>query len=65
VENQKIRSYAKNKKVPLWAVADELGVSEASMTRLLRHPLDKATAKRITDAINHAETKAKEARRNG
>jgi hypothetical protein len=35
------------------------------MTRLLRHPLDKATAKRITDAINHAETKAKEARRNG
>lgn len=34
-----IKKEAKKNGVPLWLIADKLGISEASMTRLLRHEL--------------------------
>ena len=38
--NLTIRKFAKEKNVPLWAVADALGISEPTMTRKLRHELE-------------------------
>lgn len=45
--NKKIRDAAKRMGVPLWAVADRLGVSEPTMTRKLRRELSEADTERI------------------
>ena len=37
--NADVRKYAKNKSVRLWEIADYLGKSEATVTRLFRHEL--------------------------
>lgn len=37
--NESIRQAAKAANIPLWQLADMLGVSEATMTRMLRRPL--------------------------
>ncbi len=53
--NQDIRSYAKQKGVKLWQVANVKGISEPTMTRLLRQELsesDKAEIKRIIDELS-------------
>ena len=39
MQNLIIRKTAKEKRVPLWAVADKLNISEPTMTRKLRHEL--------------------------
>ncbi len=49
--NIKIREAAKQVGVPLWAVAVELGISEASMTRLLRRELPDAEREKVLAAI--------------
>ena len=36
-----IKREAKKNGVPLWKIADQMGISEASMTRLMRHELSK------------------------
>lgn len=37
--NADVRKYAKNKSVRFWEIADYLGKSEATVTRLFRHEL--------------------------
>lgn len=52
--NQGIRSYAKQKGVKLWQIAAVKGVSEPTITRLLRCELsetEKEEIKRIIDEI--------------
>lgn len=52
--NQDIRSYAKQNGVKLWQIADIKGVSEPTMSRLLRHELPetmKAEFIRIIDQL--------------
>ena len=39
MNNQEIRRAAKEKSVSLWEIADELKISEPTMTRKLRHEL--------------------------
>ena len=38
--NRELRQYAKDKHVYLWRIADDLGVSEMTLTRWLRKPLN-------------------------
>lgn len=62
--NQDIRSYAKQNGVKLWQIADVKGISEPTITRLLRHELpetDKAEFIRIIDelALRSSETSDK------
>lgn len=57
--NQDIRNYAKQNGVKLWQVAKVKGISEPTMTRLLRQELpesEKATFRRI---INELASQAK------
>lgn len=50
--NQDIRRLARVSDVALWRIAREIGVSEPTLTRWLRDPLDESRKARIVDAIS-------------
>lgn len=50
-ENQVVRAAAKSARVPLWKVAEAIGVSEPTLTRWLRVPLQEDKEKRVMAAI--------------
>lgn len=52
-ENKELRELAKSHNVPFWRIAAELGVSESTITRWLRVPLNLERKKSILDAITH------------
>ena len=60
MENERIREKARNHGVRLWQLADRLGISEASLTRLLRHEVDRKMAERLTNAIDEIVEHRKE-----
>ena len=49
--NLEIRRRLRAEAIPLWKIGDELGVSEITVCRWLRKPLDADKAKRINAAI--------------
>ena len=49
--NQTIRKAAKAARVPLWMLAEKLGVSEPTMTRKLRRELDSQEQEKILAII--------------
>lgn len=49
--NLDIRMKAKANAVPLWKIADELGISEPTFYRWLRHELPPERKKILKDAI--------------
>ncbi len=51
-ENQDIRKAAKSAGVPLWKVAAAIGVSEPTIIRWLRVPLQEEKEARILSAID-------------
>lgn len=54
MENNAIRQAVKAANLPLWRLADMLQVSEATMTRMLRHPLPPAREAELL-ALIHAK----------
>ena len=48
---EEIRKEAKKNCVPLWKIADALGISEPTMSRLLRHDLSEEKEAQILDII--------------
>lgn len=58
--NAEIRAAAKEAKIPLWRVANELGISEPSMTRKLRMELDTSERMRILAVIGKLDQVRKE-----
>ena len=52
MENLEIRLKARGAGIALWQIADRMKVSEATITRMLRRPLDKETKQKILNAIN-------------
>lgn len=55
MENLRIRKAARTADVPFWKIADALGISEPTMTRWMRKPLDTEKEKLILDAIRELE----------
>ena len=51
MNNLSVRQAAKTAKLPLWAIADAMNVSEATMTRMLRHELPESEKQRILAII--------------
>ena len=49
--NDDVRRMARESGVPFWRICQEIGVSEATLTRVMRTPLSKENRKIITDAI--------------
>ena len=50
--NRDIREYARKQGVPLWSVADCLGLSEPTMTRRLRRELPQTEKEKIGAIIS-------------
>ena len=50
--NEKIRNKAKEHRIPLWKLACELGISEATLTRWLRVEMSGERMKRVSDAMD-------------
>jgi hypothetical protein len=50
--NKNIREKAREKGVRFWEIADALGVSEATLTRKLRHELPAAEREKIEQIID-------------
>lgn len=56
MENMKIRRMARGAGVPLWAIAQAVGISEPTLTRWLRVPLSMDREQKIMEAISKLET---------
>lgn len=52
MENEKVRRAARIANVPLWRVANQAKISEATLTRWLRVPLSAEKEQRLLDAIS-------------
>lgn len=50
--NKEIRRTARANGVPLWKIADKLGISEPTMSRKLRHELPEEQKTKILNIIN-------------
>lgn len=59
MNNLTVRKAAKAKKVPLWAVADRMNISEPTMTRKLRHELPPEETEKILALIDKLAKEAK------
>ena len=55
--NLDIRLKARAKNVPLWRLAEAIGVSEPTLYRMLRHELAPAKKKELLDAIKKLASK--------
>ncbi|MBP3327986.1 MAG: hypothetical protein J6L91_03665 [Clostridia bacterium] len=51
MSNQEIRRTAKANDVPLWRIAEKLGISEPTMSRKLRHELAEPEKQKILGII--------------
>ena len=51
-QNEDVRKAARAAGVPLWAVANEISVSEPTLTRWLRFPLPEDKENRVMAAIS-------------
>ena len=64
MENETVRKVTRENKVPLWKIAQELGISEATMTRRMRNELPAADQEKLVTVIGDlsagAESKGKE-----
>lgn len=50
--NEKIKLYAKSKKVPLWKVAEQYGMHDSNFSRMLRYPLSNEVEDKIIAIID-------------
>ena len=50
--NEEIRCKAKAHRIPLWKLACELGISEATLTRWLRVEMSEERIQRVSDAMD-------------
>lgn len=57
MSNTKLRNLATKKNVRWWEIADELNISEATMTRKLRKELSQEETKKIEKLINAIASK--------
>lgn len=53
--NNDIREAAKQKRIPLWKIADALGITDASFSRKLRHELNEDKKQQIKTIIDEME----------
>lgn len=51
-KNEDVKTYAKQKKVCLWQIAEKLGKQEVIFSKMLRHELPADVKKKIFSAID-------------
>lgn len=50
--NEFFKDYAKRRRVPQWQIADALGVSEPTITRMLRHELTESKLTELCSIVD-------------
>ena len=60
MKNSEVREHAKEKSVKLWQLADELKISEPTMSRKLRHELPEEEKNKILALIDEIAEKESE-----
>lgn len=58
-ENQKVRDAARIANIPLWKVADEVGISEPTFMRWMRYPLSVDRERQVMEAIESIKEREK------
>ena len=51
MKSEELKHLASSKRVPIWMIADELGISENTLFRWLRHDIPEDRQKLILNAI--------------
>lgn len=51
MKSEELKHLASSKRVPIWMIADELGISENTLFRWLRHDLPEDKQRQILNAI--------------
>ena len=60
VRNKEIRDYIKSKKVPMWRIAEELGISDSSFSRLLRYKVSEEKKIKICEIADRLSDEYKD-----
>lgn len=50
--NEKIKGYAKSKKVKLWQLAERYGMRDTNFSKILRHPLPQKEERVLMEMID-------------
>jgi len=58
--NSNVKEYAKLSGVRLWQVADELGIKDSNLSKLLRYPLSPEKENEICTIIDRIAAKRKD-----
>lgn len=58
--NNEIREWARQNSIPLWKIADCLGISEATFFRWLRKPLDSGKQASVLSVIDKLKAEVRE-----
>ncbi len=64
MSNEKLRLFLRGSGVPMWLLADRLGVSEPTITRWFRKELKPDRARQIRQIVRDIQTERREANRN-
>ena len=56
MKSEELKHLASSKRVPIWMIADKLGISENTLFRWLRHDLPDDKQQQILKAINDVVT---------
>lgn len=57
--NDDLRKLCRERKIPLWMVAEKLGYSDQTLYRNLRHPLGDKERKEVLEAIEKLTSELK------
>ena len=55
--NEGIKRYAREMRVPLWEIAAKLGISESTMTRMMRQEISEEKATEIRGIVSEIARK--------
>lgn len=56
MRNKEIRDYIKSKSIPMWRVAERLGIADSNFSRMLRYEISEDKKKEIMHIVDELAT---------
>lgn len=56
MRNEEIRDYIKSKGIPMWRVAERLGIADSNFSRMLRYEISEDKKKEIMHIVDELVT---------
>ena len=56
MRNKEIRDYIKSKGIPMWRVAERLGIADSNFSRMLRYEISEEKKKEIMHIVDELVT---------